>query len=76
VSTINTKDIIDTLIANDGYYDEEDPRVYMIVEYTNAYGDIVWGVTWINEDPSRLERYLVPSQFVRNPKVIWKAQTQ
>ena len=69
--TIGSKSIIDKIIKNNGYY-EDDPQVYMIVEYTNAWGSITWGVTWPHEQNK--DKYLIPSQFVRNPKVIWKAQ--
>ena len=75
MSTIDNKELIDTLIKNDGYY-EDDPRVYMIVEYTNAYGNTTWGVTWERESPMRRERYTIPSDFVINPKVIWRSDGQ
>jgi hypothetical protein len=71
MATIDSKSLIDTLIANKGYY-EDDPRVYQIVEYTNAYGNKTWGVTWCTEDVERRQRYLVESQFVQNPKIIWR----
>lgn len=78
MSTIDNKETIDKLIANDGYYpnevnDEEppDPRVYRIVEYENGYGKITWGVTWESESPNRRDRYLIPSQYVINPHTIW-----
>jgi len=70
MATIDDKTIIDTIIANDGYY-PEDPRVFMIVEYTNFYGNTAWGVTW-PEDRNKY-KYLVESEYVQNPKVIWKA---
>jgi len=72
MATITSKNIIDDLIEHDGYY-EGDPRVYMIVEYTNYYGGTTWGVTWINENKERRNRYLVESQYIINPKVIWKS---
>ena len=77
--TIDNKSIIDKLIANNGFYPQEpddecspDPQVFMIVEYTNAYGNVTWGVTWINEHPESRMRYLVKSQYIINPKVIWQ----
>lgn len=72
MATITSKDIIDELIKNDGYC-ADDPRVYQIVEYTNAYGNKTWGVTWSNEAELSKHRYEIPSQFVREPKVIWRA---
>lgn len=70
MATIDSKHIIDALIANDGYY-EDDPQAHMIVEYINGFGAKTWGVTWSNEPKDRQERYLIESQFVRHPKVIW-----
>jgi hypothetical protein len=70
MATIDSKDVIDALIKNNGYYDD-DPRAFMIVEYTNAYGNQTWGVTWVNETGKY--RYLEETPFVRNPKVIWMA---
>lgn len=72
MSTIDSKELIDLIIARNGFY-EDDPRVALIVEYTNAYGNRTWGVTWSNEHISRQERYLLESAFVNKPKVIWRA---
>jgi hypothetical protein len=71
MATIDNKKMIDEIIANNGYY-EGDPRIYMIVEYTNVYGNITWGVTWENEPAQYRERYLQETQYVNNPRVIWK----
>ena len=73
MATIDSKEIIDDIIASDGYY-EGDPRVYMIVEYTNFEGRQTWGVTWVNEHPSSKLRYLQETEYVRSPKVIWQAK--
>lgn len=73
MSTIDDKALIDKLITQHGYY-ETDPRVFMIVEYINAYGRKTWGVTWINEHPSRRRRYTVESQYVSSPRIIWSAE--
>lgn len=71
MATIDNKHIIDELIRNEGHY-PGDPQVYMIVEYTNAYGNVTWGVTWEQEGPSRL-RYLIENPpYVNNPKLLWK----
>lgn len=43
MATIDSKALIDQIIATDGYY-EDDPRVYMIVEYTNANNNQTWGI--------------------------------
>lgn len=73
MATIDSKDIIDNIIANKGFY-EGDPQVYMIVEYINAYGNKTWGVTWCNEQKQRKTRYLEESQFINKPKVIWHSE--
>lgn len=70
MATIDNKKIIDEIISNRGYY-EDDPRVYMIVEYMNAFGNITWGVTWTSE-PNK-EKYLEESEYIRNPKIIWSS---
>lgn len=67
MATIDDKGMIDELIKNNGHY-EDDPQVYMIVEYTNAYGNKTWGVTWVNEPVQFKTKYLNESQFVQNPK--------
>ena len=73
MSTITSKHVIDELITNDGY-SEDDPRVALIVEYTSGYtGERIWGVTWVVETPDRQRRYLVETDFVRQPRVIWSA---
>lgn len=71
MSTIDSKSIIDEIIKHNGFY-EDDPQVYQIVEYTNRWGNRTWGVTWIGEPTERRERYLVESDYISNPKVIWK----
>ena len=73
MSTIDNKNLIDKIIANDGCY-EDDPRVFMIVEYTNTYGNRTWGVTWVNESESQKFRYCIETEYVRNPKTIWTIQ--
>lgn len=73
MSTINDKNLIDKLIANDGYF-EDDPRAAQIVEFINAWNDVTWGVTWVNESKERQRRYEIASEYIHNPKVIWKAK--
>lgn len=75
MATIDDKNLIDKIIANNGYF-EDDPRAYMIVEYTNSYGNITYGVTWINESRERRTRYLNETQYVKNPKVIWHSENK
>jgi len=75
MATIDSKPMIDNLIANNGYF-EDDPQVYMIVEYTNSYGAITYGVTWVNEPANRRNRYLDETEYVRSPKVIWHSESK
>lgn len=73
MSTIDNKQIIDEIIERDGYY-FDDPRVYMIVEYINAYGKTTWGITYCTEGHSARTRYLNETQYVRKPRVIWHSE--
>lgn len=70
MATIDSKEMIDNLIKNNGKF-EDDPLVYRIVEYTNAFGNITWGVTWVNESSKARDRYLIETEYVRSPKSIW-----
>ena len=74
MATIDSKSIIDALIRNDGYC-SDDPRVAQIVEYTNAYGNTTWGVTWVGEVESSRRKYETETEYVRNPRVIWRAES-
>lgn len=71
MATINSKRIIDELIANNGMY-EDDPQASQIVEYITPEGNTTWGVTWVSEIKGRQRRYEIESDFVRKPKVIWR----
>lgn len=63
MATIN-KDIADRIIA--GEFEDDDPK--RIVEYTNAWGALAYGVTFGRENP---DKYLLESQYVINPKIYW-----
>ena len=73
MATIDDRAIIDRIIAGHGYYDDTDARVALIVEYTNAYGGVTWGVTWTTEHPTMQRRYLIETEYVRTPRLIWDA---
>ena len=74
MATIDSVEIINTIIFRNGYYPgDENHRVYQIVEYTNAWGNVTWGVSYFRENEAYRHRYEVESEYVRNPKVIWKA---
>lgn len=66
MATIDSREIVADIIA--GKYADDDPR--RIVEYTNAFGKTTWGVTFGREDHNK---YLRPSEYVQNPRVIWDA---
>ena len=72
MSTINSRNIILNLIDSRGYY-EDDPRVAQIVEYTTLEGNKAYGVTWINEPIERQHRYEIETEYVRNPRIVWRA---
>jgi len=74
MATIDSKEIVNSIIAHDGYYEgaHDEPRALKIVEYDNAFGGVSYGVVFEGEfnDPSRYE---IATEFVRNPRVIWRA---
>lgn len=70
MATITSKATINDIIRAGGSY-PDDPLVAYIVEYDNAYGQTVWGVTWTTETIERQLRYLIETEYVRNPRVIF-----
>lgn len=62
--TIESKEIVDQLIANNGHYLDDKP-VQSIVEYQNAWGGTCYGLNY-----NSLNNY-GPSDFVINPKTIF-----
>lgn len=82
MATIDNKSFIDNIIANNGWHsstfeneadkeEPDNPRVHSITEYTNASGIVTWGVTFVIDRDT--DRYLLETEYVNNPKVIWKA---
>lgn len=69
MATVSTKSVINDIIA--GEYPED--RTRFIVQYTTVEGQTVYGVTF-HEDfiTERGFRYLLPSQYIHNPKVYWR----
>jgi len=67
VATV-TKEIAEKIIANDGYFGD-DPRVWQVVRYTNAWGNDAYAILY--EQDVMLNRYR-KSEFIRNPVVLWK----
>lgn len=75
MATFDDKAIIDRLITNNGHYEENwrtdpgaDPPVLRITEYTNAWGNTAWGVCYPTDT---IDRY-APSEYVRNPKILFE----
>ena len=69
MSTINGKEIIDKIIAGNGYYpgDEGSPPVVRIIRYTNKWGAVAYGT----ETPKEAGRYKA-SEYVNDPELIWE----
>ena len=65
-----SKAIADQIIASNGYY-SDDPRVQQVVRYTNFEGVYAYAILYSQD--VRHDRY-APSEFVRNPIVIWRAK--
>ncbi len=66
--TIGSKDIIDAIIAKDGYY-EDDPRVLVVHSYDTVEGNEVYHIAYTPDEIHSLYN----SAFVRNLKVLWTA---
>lgn len=60
------KPFADKLVAMNGKY-ADDPQIARIVEYTNAWGKLAYGLEYKHE----IGRY-APSQYVNNPKTYWE----
>lgn len=75
MGTFTRRSIIDELIRNDGYY-EDDPRVVRIVEYENSFnGEKCWGVVYEPEVRlGLLHRYDYETEYISNPVVIFSAK--
>lgn len=69
MATVN-EDIARQIIAQDGYY-SDDPRVMQVVTYDNAFGGKSWAILYAQD--VAVDRY-APSEYVRNPQVIWRAK--
>jgi len=74
MATINQRSIVDNIIANDGYYEEDgerdDMRVVRIVQYNNMFnGGLAYGLIYEGEDK---RRYFQPQ--CHNPVVIFDVE--
>lgn len=61
-----SKDIADNIIQ--GKYVSEDGWPIRIVEYTNAWGELAYGVEHAEHERGKYS----PSEYVRNPRVYWE----
>jgi hypothetical protein len=68
MASVTHKEIVDQIIAGDGYYDNEDPRVIKVVEYTTDWGGTAWGLIYEGEDPMRY--HTAPA--CHNPRTLWE----
>lgn len=71
VATVSSREIVDVVIAGNGYYPGDRERVVKIVEYQNMFdGGTAWGLVYESEDRFRYES----SPAVVNPRTIWVAE--
>lgn len=68
MATINSREMVDEIIANQGLYPGDHLRVERIVEYNNIFdGGIAYGLIYEGED---LNRYHEGATV--NPRTIWE----
>lgn len=65
-----SEEIARIIIDNDGYY-SDDPRVMQVVKYDNAFGGKSWAILYAQD--VEIDRY-APTEWVRNPQVVWSAE--
>lgn len=63
------KQMADEMVQLNGQY-ADDPPVLRIVEYDNAWGGVSYGLEYERD----LGKYST-SEFVRNPRVYWRAKS-
>ena len=71
MATIDDKDFINRLIANDCYY-EGDPQILQIASYRTPEGKTTYSVAWSEQDV----RSLYSSPFCSEIQVIWHRGVQ
>lgn len=67
MSTINSKDIVDQIIENNGYY-ADDPRVIKIVKYRNSWGGTAYGLIYEGQNPNNYDA----SNWIHDPETIFE----
>lgn len=69
MASINSREVVDTIIKHNGMYPGDSIRVVKIVQYNNAFdGRITYGLTY-QGDP--LNQYR-ESPYILNPTTIWE----
>jgi len=68
MATIDSKEIIDRIIAHNGSEYPGEPAVVKIVQYENGWGNKTFGVVFDGED---LWRYNIESEYIQNPITYW-----
>lgn len=67
MATIESKKLVDEIIADNGYMDNKS-QAMLIVEYNHSVNDkTMWSIILV---PSDLESLMV-SPYVRDPRIIW-----
>lgn len=70
----------ENIIRHNGFYNgdstesPDNPRCVRIVEYTNAWGSKAYGAVF--ERDLDKNRYQKPTDYIRDPKVIWAYEEQ
>jgi len=75
MATVNSREIVDAIIAGDGWYpgDKEEgaPRCLKIVQYNNQFnGGIAYGLI---HEGQRLDMYHT-AEACHNPVTVWEAR--
>lgn len=76
MATINSREIVDKIIANDGYDpdDPNDPRVIKIVQYNNQFnGALAYGLVYEIDPINGYNRY-EQGGACHNPVVLFEAK--
>lgn len=81
MGTFDDKAMVDRMIAGNGWLPEcgdhdapDNPPAIRITAYTTPEGATAYGVVFEHERD--IDRYQHPSQYIRNPRVIWERQPE
>jgi hypothetical protein len=72
MSTVD-KAFADKIVAAKGNLYPDDlfePKITRVVEYTNAWGKLAYGMTFEQQDA---DKYMRPSEYVNSPRIYWEA---